>query len=69
MAAPDATSPDEDLVARIRAGDEQAFESVFRDHYDGLCRFAARIVDWVDNDNEVRQGGFRENEEVAVTVD
>lgn len=45
MAAPDATSPDEDLVARIRAGDEQAFESVFRDHYDGLCRFAARIVD------------------------
>ena len=44
MDAPDSPSPDRELVARIRAGDEHAFEAVFRTHYDGLCRFAAGIV-------------------------
>ncbi len=32
------------LVARIRAGDERAFETVFRAVYDELCAFADRYV-------------------------
>src|SRR3989454_8348139 len=30
-----------DLPQRIRAGDEAAFEAMFRTHYDGLCRYVA----------------------------
>ena len=33
-----------DLVARVREGDERAFEALFRMHYDGLCGFAIRYV-------------------------
>jgi RNA polymerase sigma-70 factor (ECF subfamily) len=33
-------APDADLVARIRAGDERAFEALFRTHADALCRLA-----------------------------
>jgi RNA polymerase sigma-70 factor (ECF subfamily) len=33
-----------DLLARIRAGDDAAFESVFRTHYESLCGFAYRYV-------------------------
>jgi RNA polymerase sigma-70 factor, ECF subfamily len=33
-----------DVVARVRAGDERAFETLFRLHYDGLCGFAIRYV-------------------------
>ena len=33
-----------DRLAAIRAGDETAFEAVFRDHYEGLCTFASRMV-------------------------
>ena len=33
-----------DVVARVRAGDEAAFETVFRSHYSALCDFAARYV-------------------------
>jgi RNA polymerase sigma-70 factor, ECF subfamily len=29
---------------RIQAGDEAAFEALFREHYHGLCVFAARLV-------------------------
>jgi RNA polymerase sigma-19 factor, ECF subfamily len=31
-------------LERIRAGDAGAFETLFRDHYHGLCVFAARLV-------------------------
>jgi len=41
--APIAT-PNDELSARIRAGDETAFDALFRDYYNGLCVFAARIV-------------------------
>jgi RNA polymerase sigma-70 factor (ECF subfamily) len=34
----------EDVVARIRAGDESAFELLFRTHYSALSDFAARYV-------------------------
>jgi RNA polymerase sigma-70 factor (ECF subfamily) len=33
-----------DVVARVRAGDERAFEALFRTYYDGLCSFVIRYV-------------------------
>ena len=39
--APDTSS---DVIARIRGGDEDAFEELFRAHYPPLCEFAARYV-------------------------
>jgi RNA polymerase sigma-70 factor, ECF subfamily len=33
-----------DVVARVRGGDERAFEGLFRQHYDGLCGFVIRYV-------------------------
>ena len=33
-----------DVVARVRAGDEAAFEELFRTHYPALCDFVARYV-------------------------
>lgn len=38
------SSREADLVARIRAGDECAFETLFREHYHGLCVFASKLV-------------------------
>ncbi|MHB2033381.1 MAG: RNA polymerase sigma-70 factor [Gemmatimonadaceae bacterium] len=35
---------DDDLILRIRAGDEQAFDALVRQYYNGLCIFAARIT-------------------------
>ena len=35
---------DDELIARIRAGDEQAFDALVRQYYNGLCIFAARIT-------------------------
>lgn len=35
---------DEELVASIVAGNTRAFEALFRAHYPGMCRFAARMV-------------------------
>ena len=35
---------DADIRARIREGDHAAFEALFRTHYDGLVRFANRLV-------------------------
>jgi RNA polymerase sigma-70 factor (ECF subfamily) len=32
------------LVARVRTGDERAFEMLFRAHYSALCSFASRYV-------------------------
>ena len=34
----------ENVIARIRDGDERAFEELFRTHYSSLCHFAARYV-------------------------
>jgi RNA polymerase sigma-70 factor (ECF subfamily) len=36
--------PSDSLVPRIRLGDERAFETLFRAHYDALCVFATRYV-------------------------
>jgi len=36
--------PDNDLVARLRAGDEQAFVAVVRLHHDSMIRLASSLV-------------------------
>lgn len=41
MVSPD---PDNDLVARLRAGDEQAFVAVVRLHHDSMIRLASSLV-------------------------
>jgi RNA polymerase sigma-70 factor (ECF subfamily) len=43
---PPAHGPGQDAawLERIRAGDPGAFEALFREHYHGLCLFAARLV-------------------------
>jgi RNA polymerase sigma-70 factor (ECF subfamily) len=38
-----ADAPDE-IVARVRAGDDRALETLFRAHYSALCNFATRYV-------------------------
>jgi RNA polymerase sigma-70 factor (ECF subfamily) len=42
--APSTTRSDADLIAGVQRGDRAAFEAVFRAHYDGLVRFANRLV-------------------------
>lgn len=65
---------DDEIVARIRAGDEEAFDTVVREHYDGLCAFAARMLDSDAAAEEVVQDVLlrvweqRERWEVATTV-
>jgi RNA polymerase sigma-19 factor, ECF subfamily len=45
-------------AARIRAGDEAAFEAMFRTHYDGLCRYVAHFLGSRDAAEDVVQGVF-----------
>jgi len=47
-----------DWTARIRAGDEAAFEAMFRTHYDGLCRYVATYLGSRDTAEDVVQGVF-----------
>ena len=47
-----------DRTERIRAGDEAAFEAMFRAHYDGLCRYVAAYLGSRDSAEDVVQGVF-----------
>ena len=47
-----------DWTERIRAGDEVAFEAMFRTHYDGLCRYVATYLGSRDTAEDVVQGVF-----------
>jgi len=47
-----------DLVARIRAGDEAAFEAMFRAYYDPLCRHVAPYLGSQDAAEDAVQGLF-----------
>ena len=47
-----------DLVARIRAGDEAAFEVMFRAYYDPLCRHVAPYLGSRDAAEDAVQGLF-----------
>lgn len=44
MKASNAETTDSRLVERIRAGDEVAFELLFRSYYPRLCRFTLRLI-------------------------
>ena len=47
-----------DWIPRIRAGDEAAFEAMFRAYYDALCRHAAGYLGSRDAAEDVVQGVF-----------
>jgi len=47
-----------DWTERIRAGDQVAFEAMFRTHYDGLCRYVATYLGSRDAAEDVVQGVF-----------
>ena len=47
-----------DLAARIRAGDEAAFEAMFRAYYDPLCRSVAAYLGSRDAAEDAVQGVF-----------
>ena len=47
-----------DWVARIRAGDEAAFEAMFRAYYDPLCRYVAAYLGSRDAAEDAVQGVF-----------
>src|SRR5437773_1488027 len=47
-----------DWTERIRAGDQVAFEAMFRAHYDGLCRYVAAYLGSRDSAEDVVQGVF-----------
>ena len=44
MAISYAMQPDDDFVSRVRAGDEEAFDALVREHYNALCVFASRMM-------------------------
>jgi RNA polymerase sigma-70 factor (ECF subfamily) len=44
MVPPTDRSADAELLAQLRAGDESAFELLFREHYERLCRMAASML-------------------------
>lgn len=48
-------TPDAELVARIRVGDESAFAELFRAHYSALHRFAVSLVRTTDGADDVVQ--------------
>ncbi len=45
-------------IVRIRQGDKEAFEALFRTHYEALCRFAARYVDPIETTEDLVQDVF-----------
>ncbi len=55
---PAARAPGHDLVARIRAGDEAAFEAMFRAYYGPLCRYVAAYLGSRDAAEDAVQGLF-----------
>ncbi len=54
----DQSASPHEWVARIRGGDDAAFEAMFRAHYDGLCRYVAAYLGSRDSAEDVVQGVF-----------
>lgn len=52
------TTPDETLIGEIRIGNEAVFETVFRQYYALLCRYARPILGDADEAEEVVQNLF-----------
>jgi RNA polymerase sigma-70 factor, ECF subfamily len=57
-ASDDAGRPDAELAAQVRAGDEGAFETIFRRHVTHLCTLAYRYVESRDLAAELVQDVF-----------
>lgn len=49
---------EQELASQIRAGDERAFEQVFRAHYSALCGHANKILKDLEEAEEVVQDSF-----------
>ena len=54
----DESARDAQLVARVRAGDETAFEHIFRQHHEALWRFAYHQVGCDETAREIVQDVF-----------
>ncbi len=52
------TNPDETLIGDIRIGNEAVFETIFRQYYAPLCRYARPILSDSDEAEEVVQNVF-----------
>lgn len=52
------TNPDESQIGAIRIGNEAVFESVFRQYYGALCRYATPIMGDADEAEEIVQSVF-----------
>jgi RNA polymerase sigma-70 factor (ECF subfamily) len=50
-----ATLAERSLAERIRSGDVAAFEAMFWEHYDALCRFTSRYVGSLDAAEDIVQ--------------
>lgn len=63
---------DEQLVARVRDGDQVVFEAIFRQHHEGLWRFAYHQVGCAETAREIVQDVFfalwRKHSEWEVTT-
>lgn len=62
VADPGTASPDRDerdLIMRIRAGDESAFETLFTTHYEGMCSLAYMLVHSRDAAEDIVSNVFR----------
>lgn len=51
-------SPELDLLKAIQAGDESAFETIFNDHYEKLCRYAQSFLGDKDEAEEAVQASY-----------
>lgn len=49
---------DLNIVEQIRSGNQLAFESVFRQHYKGMCGYAAKYLSDLDQAEEIVQDIF-----------
>lgn len=58
MTIPSPTDDVDALVERVRAGDERAFEQIFRSHYGSLCGFANTFVHSPETTEEIVQTVF-----------
>lgn len=48
----------EDIALKIKAGDERAFELVFRSYYTGMCGYAGKYIPDLDEAEEIVQEVF-----------
>lgn len=54
----DESASDAQLVARVRAGDQAVFEAIFRQHHEGLWRFAYHQLGCAETAREIVQDVF-----------